>query len=72
MRWIEKRKSQVFDLICKGFTAKEIGIELNLSDRSVETIRNQMLAEYNCKNTPQLVYTILRNRLLELHKHQLA
>gem|GEM_PF-5218070 len=39
----------------EGMTAKEIGYELNISQRSVEARVREMKRWFKCKNLPELV-----------------
>jgi DNA-binding NarL/FixJ family response regulator len=52
---LSERELQITSLVCKGFTSKEIGEQLNLSLHTVETHRKNILKKLNLKKTTALV-----------------
>jgi DNA-binding NarL/FixJ family response regulator len=58
------RELEVIELICKGYTASEIGSKLNLSPRTVDGHRTRVLEKLNLKNTAQLVAYSITNKLV--------
>jgi PAS domain S-box-containing protein len=49
------RERDVAILTCRGLSAKEIGAELNLSYRTIETHRAHLLQKFGAKKLPELV-----------------
>lgn len=63
---ISKREKQVLELICKEFTANEIAEKLNLSVRTVEGYRRNLLEKTGAKNMAGLVVFAIKNNLVIL------
>ena len=51
---ITQRESEILNLICKGHSNTEIAQELNISDRTVEGHRANLLNKTGCRNTASL------------------
>lgn len=49
------RERDVAILTCRGMSAKEIGLELNLSYRTVETHRARLLGKFQARKLAELV-----------------
>ena len=49
------REKDVAILTCRGLSAKEIGLELNLSYRTIETHRSHLLKKFSARKLPELV-----------------
>ena len=49
------RERDVAILTCRGLSAKEIGAELNLSYRTIETHRAHLLERFSARKLPELV-----------------
>ena len=49
------RERDVAILTCRGLSAKEIGVELKLSYRTVETHRARLLEKFSARKLPELV-----------------
>jgi len=49
------RERDVAILTCQGFSAKEIGIDLNLSYRTIEAHRARLLQKFQARKLPELV-----------------
>ncbi|MCP3430009.1 LuxR C-terminal-related transcriptional regulator, partial [Opacimonas viscosa] len=49
------RERDVAILTCRGLSAKEIGVELKLSYRTVETHRANLLTKFGARKLPELV-----------------
>ncbi len=62
---ISKRELQVLKLISDEMTNDEIAQELNISKRTVDSHRQQMLVKLGLKNTAGLVRYAIENGLLE-------
>lgn len=49
------RETEVRDLLCDGLSAKEVGRELNISHRTVETHRSRVLTKVGARNAVHLI-----------------
>jgi DNA-binding NarL/FixJ family response regulator len=58
------RERQIIQLICKQFTAQEIGEQLFLSKRTVEGYRTKILEKMEVKNTAGVVVFALKHSLI--------
>lgn len=63
---ITKREKQILNLIAKEFTAKEIALELYISQETVNSHRSNLLAKLNARNTAGMIIKSLRYNILEL------
>ncbi len=63
---ISKREKEVLELICKGYTNKEIADKLFLSARTVDNHRANMLTKTGTKNTAELVAYVVKNKLINI------
>lgn len=63
---LTEREIEVLELICKEYTAKEIGEKLFISYRTVEGHRKKLLAKLNVKNTAGLVVYALKNEIVKI------
>ena len=59
------RETQILRLICSEHTNAEIGEILNLSPRTVDGHRNNLLSKVGCKNTAGLVLFALKHSIFE-------
>jgi DNA-binding NarL/FixJ family response regulator len=57
------REKEIISLICKQFTAQQIGEQLFLSKRTVEGYRFKIMEKMDVKNTAGIVIFALRNNL---------
>ena len=60
------RQRQVCDLICQGFTNKMIARRLDVSPRTIEDHRTDVLAKMKVPNSTALVHKVLSARIAEL------
>jgi DNA-binding NarL/FixJ family response regulator len=60
------REREVLRLICKEYTNNEMADTLNISVRTVEGHRNNLLAKTGCKNTAGLVVFAIRYEVFNL------
>jgi len=60
-----KREKEVMVLLCKEYTSKEISDELNLSVRTVEGYRENILQKTESKNTVGIIIYALRNHIYQ-------
>jgi len=58
------REKEIISLICRQFTAQEIGERLFLSKRTVEGYRTRILEKMNVKNVAGVVVYALKNNLI--------
>lgn len=63
---LTEREHQILELICKQFTAAEIGDQLNLSVRTIEGYRRKLLEKTSSKNLAGLVVFALKNNLVTI------
>lgn len=59
-----EREMEIIRLICKQFTAQEMGESMFLSRRTVEGYRTRILEKMNVKNTAGVVIYALKNKLI--------
>lgn len=52
---LTQREREVAMLTCQGLTSKEIGLQLNLSYRTVELYRARLLEKFGARNIAELV-----------------
>jgi DNA-binding NarL/FixJ family response regulator len=62
---LTQRELEVLDLICKQYTAQEIGEKLYISTRTVDGHRNNLLEKTGMKNTAGLVVFSIKNNLID-------
>lgn len=62
---LSSQKREVLRLIVKGQRMKEIAAHLDLSPRTVETIKYEMMRDLNLHSTPELVRYAIEQRLVE-------
>lgn len=53
------REQTVRDMLCRGLQSKEIGRELGISNRTVDTYRVSVLRKYGVNNVVKLVHRVL-------------
>jgi DNA-binding NarL/FixJ family response regulator len=58
---LTERELQVIQLLCQEFTTKEIGERMNISHRTVEGHREQILEKIKAKNTVGIVMYAIKN-----------
>jgi len=63
---LTKRERQVLKLIADGLSYKEVGAELFISVRTVETHKNNILQKLELKSTIDLVKFAIKNDLIDL------
>ncbi|MBN1198491.1 MAG: response regulator transcription factor [Bacteroidales bacterium] len=60
------REKEILRLYVEGFTNQEIGEKLNISPRTVETHKNNIMQKFNFKSTVEMVKYALRNNLVRM------
>lgn len=63
---LTERETEVLKLICQEYTNAEMADMLNISIRTVEGHRNNLLAKTGCKNTAGLVVFAIRYEIFNL------
>lgn len=63
---LTKREREILKLIAEGMSYKEIGNELFISVRTVETHKNNILQKLELKSTIELVKFAIKNDLIDL------
>lgn len=63
---LSKRELEIIRLICKGYSTREIGGKLNISQRTVEKHKENLMQKTGTNTTVNLVIFALKNRLAEL------
>jgi DNA-binding NarL/FixJ family response regulator len=61
---LTKREIEVLQMICKGFTTKEISDMLFISQKTVEGHKTNLLSKTNSKNTINLMLFAFKNKLV--------
>ena len=62
---LSSRQKEVLRLIVNGHRTKEIAANLNLSPRTVETIKYEMMRNLNVHSTTELVRYSIENRIVD-------
>jgi two-component system response regulator NreC len=63
---LSPREREVLQLIAAGKSRQEIGKILNISVRTLDTHRTNILLKLECKSTAELVHYAVRSQLVEL------
>ncbi|MCK4569132.1 MAG: response regulator transcription factor [Bacteroidales bacterium] len=63
---LSEREEEVLYHICKGFSNQEIAEQLNISKRTVDKHRENLLLKTNSKNTAGLVMYAIKNGIVEV------
>jgi len=58
---LTKREKEILQLVVQGFTSKQIAEQLNLSQRTIDHHRSNLLRKFNRKNSIDLVNYAVRN-----------
>jgi DNA-binding NarL/FixJ family response regulator len=63
---ISNRELEVLKLIADGYSYKDIGKKLNISPRTVESHKNNILSKLKLNTTADLIKYAIKHRLIEL------
>lgn len=63
---LSEREVEVLFNICKGFSNNEIAEKLNLSKRTIDKHRENILLKSNSTNTAQMVVYAIKNKIFEV------
>lgn len=58
---LTKREKEILQLVVQGFTSKQMATQLNLSQRTIDHHRSNLLRKFNRKNSVDLVNYAVRN-----------
>jgi len=62
---VSDKERDVLRYICMEFTSQEIGEKMNVSPRTVESIKERLMERWNLKNTAGLVFFAVKNNLID-------
>ncbi|MCW3074446.1 MAG: LuxR family transcriptional regulator [Flaviaesturariibacter sp.] len=62
---LNDREREVLKLICMEFTATEIAQKMDISNRTVEAIKDRLMERFGSKNTAGLVFFAVKNNLVD-------
>lgn len=63
---LTKREAEIIQLLCKGFSKKEMAQKLFISERTVEKHKENLMIKTGTNNSVSLVIYALRNKLAEI------
>lgn len=62
---LTERELEILEKICDGLTSKEIGDELFVSHRTVETHKKNLMQKFNVNSTGKLIAIALKSRIVK-------
>ncbi len=62
---VTDKEKDVIRYICMEFTSQEIGDKMNISPRTVESIKERLMERFNVKNTAGLVFFAVKNNVID-------
>lgn len=62
---ISDKEKEVLTYICMEFTSHQIGEKMEISSRTVESIKERLMERFGTKNTAGLVFFAVKNHLIE-------
>lgn len=62
---VTQKEKDILRYICMEFTSQEIGDKMNLSARTVESIKERLMERFGVKNTAGLVFFAVKNEIVE-------
>ena len=63
---ISEREQDVLKLFAKGYSYKQIGEELNISPRTVESHKNNILSKLNLQSVTEMIKYAIKHNLIEM------
>lgn len=63
---LSKRETEVVRLIAQGLSSDRIGLELNISVKTVSNHRNNIYSKLNVQNTAELVSFAYKNKIIKV------
>ena len=62
---ISEKEKEVIRLLCLEFTASEIAQKMEISARTVESVKDRLMERFGLKNTAGLVFYAVKNNLID-------
>ncbi|WP_207492457.1 response regulator transcription factor [Aridibaculum aurantiacum] len=62
---VSDKERDVMRYICMEFTSQEIGQKMNISPRTVESIKERLIKRFGLKNTAGLVFYAVKHNLID-------
>lgn len=62
---VSDREKEVLSLVCMEFTAQEIAAQMDISPRTVESIKDRLMERFGVKNSVGLVFFAMKNSLID-------
>ncbi len=62
---VTDKEKDVLRYICMEFTSQEIGQKMDISPRTVESIKERLMERFGAKNTAGLVFFAVKNNLVD-------
>jgi len=59
------KEKEVIQLLCREYTAAEIAAKMEISARTVESIKDRLMERFGTKNTAGLVFFAVKNNLID-------
>jgi DNA-binding NarL/FixJ family response regulator len=59
------KEKEVIQLLCREYTAAEIAQKMEISSRTVESIKDRLMERFGLKNTAGLVFYAVKNNLID-------
>lgn len=63
---LSEREMEVLELLVKGYSYKQMGLELNISPRTVESHKNNILSKLNLNTTKELISYAIKNQIITI------
>ena len=62
---LSDKEKEVIQLLCMEYTASEIAQKMEISTRTVESIKDRLMERFGTKNTAGLVFFAVKNNLID-------
>ena len=62
---MSEKEKEVIQLLCREYTAAEIAAKMEISARTVESIKDRLMERFGTKNTAGLVFFAVKNNLID-------
>ncbi len=62
---LSDKEKEVIQLLCREYTAAEIAEKMDISARTVESIKDRLMERFGTKNTAGLVFFAVKNNLID-------
>ena len=63
---LTKREKEILQLICDGFSNKDIAEKLSICERTVIGHKSNLLSKTGCRNTVALISYAIKNKLIQI------